>query len=1219
MCGFRGIARDITERERVEQALRQSEHRYRQLVEKANDIIYQTDLKGFFTLVNPVALRITGFSEREIVGKHFTEFIHPDYRMQTERFYKEQLTDKIPETYYEFPVVTRSGETVWLGQNTQAIAEDDTTIGFQSIARDITDRKKAEEELKSARDELEQRVAERTGELVESNESLTSEISERQKAEEALRESEERYRVLLGALPDAVVVYDPNGKATYVNDAFAETYGWTREELLGGMIDFVPTDEVQKTRDAWERTFRGEKVLLDTKRFNKNGDLRDIQLRTATLRSRDGAVSRSIVIHRDVTGFKSAEEALRKSEERYKTLYEESKRREELYRSLLNSSPDAVVIYDLEGRAQYVNPSFTRIFGWSMEEVQDKRIDFVPDAERQATMEVIRTVVWEGRPCSDFETRRYTKDGAVLDINISASRYHDHEDKPAGILVILRDVSARKRAQKELSEALETAGQLRAQAEAASQAKSDFVANMSHEIRTPMNAIVGLTDLALRTELTPKLRDYLTKIRGSSQSLLGVVNDILDFSKIEAGKLDLEYVDFGLRGVMNSLSHLLANSAARKGIEFLISIEPDVPCALMGDPLRLGQVLTNLANNAVKFTDRGEIVVSPALVEKSVQGAKIEFSVKDTGIGIPLEQLPELFESFTQGDGSTTRKHGGSGLGLTICKRLTEMMGGEIRVQSRPGQGSTFSFVLEFDRQPEEKEITHIPPLDLVGMRVLVVDDNKTAREILEEMLKSFSFEVKAVDSGEKALEELAAAERERPYELVLMDWKMPGLDGIETAKKIDEDARLAVRVPRIIMVTAYGREDVITQARNAGLDGFLLKPVHQSLLFDTIMDVFGREAQRVSPIPLTAPGQVERAQKIRGARVLLAEDNEINQQVATEILESAGAIVRIACNGNEAVQAVEESEFDAVLMDVQMPEMDGYEATRIMRKRFAPDRLPIIAMTAHAMKGDRERCLEAGMNDHVAKPVEIDQLLSTLAQWIKRVDRPPLLHSPPICFVDTEREELIPCDLPGIDVTSGLQRLGGKGRLFRKLLKDVARDYANTADEIRDAIAQGDMALARRLTHTLKGVAGNIAAKTLYDAATRLESGLRQTDTRELAPLLDDLEDALKEVLQSSRKIESDSDANPPVPGRVHGPFNETEIRQVAPALAELAALLRNHNMRAEDLVDSMRQYLVSAGFKDQTRRLDDRLYELDYAGALKILEDIAATLNLSPEGQAP
>lgn len=1216
VCGFRGITRDITDRERVEQALRRSEQRYRQLVQKANDIIYQTDPKGYFTLVNPVALRITGFSEQEIVGKHFSELIHADYRKQTEQFYKKQSNNKIPETYYEFPLVTRSGETVWVGQNTQIMEEDDETAGFQSIARDITDRKKAEDGLKRARDELEVRVEERTRELVEANDRLTREISERKKVEDALRESEERYRVLLRALPDAVVVYDPDGKATYVNDAFTETYGWSREELLGGIIDFVPPEEVQATRDAWERTFRGEKVLFETKRFNKAGDVLQIQLSTATLRSRDGALSKSIVIHRNVTGFKGAEEALRASEERHRKLYEESRRREELYRSLLNSSPDAVVIYDVEGRTQYVNPSFTRIFGWTMEEVQDKRIDFVPESEREATMEIIRNVVWEGRPCSDFETRRLTKDKAVLDITISASRYHDHDDNPAGILVILRDISARKKAQKELSEALETSRQLRAQAEAASEAKSDFVANMSHEIRTPMNAIVGLTDLALRTELTPKLRDYLTKIRGSSQSLLGVVNDILDFSKIEAGKLDLEYVDFGLNGVMNNLSHLLANAAAKKGIEFLISIDPDVPCFLIGDPLRLGQVLTNLANNAVKFTERGEILVRASLLGKSSQRTRIEFSVADTGIGISPELLPKLFESFTQADGSTTRKHGGSGLGLTISKRLVEMMGGEILVKSTPGQGSTFSVLLEFDRQAEEKEISHIPPTDLLGMRVLVVDDSPSARQILSEILKSFSFEVKAVESGDKAIEELVAAENDRPYELVIMDYKMPGMDGIETANKIDADARLAVRIPRIIMVTAFGREDVMFQARKAGLDGFLLKPVQQSMLFDTIMEVFGREAERVSPIPLTAPGQIETAEKIRGARVLLAEDNEINQQVATEILESAGAIVRIACNGHEAVQAVEESEFHAVLMDVQMPEMDGYEATRIIRTSYTADELPIIAMTAHAMKGDREKCLEAGMNDHVPKPVEIDQLLSTIAQWIKPVDRAPDFRPPPTLILDIERDEWFPRDLPGIDIQSGLERLGGKKRLFKKLLTEVGRDYANAAGEIRDALADGDIGLAGRLAHTIKGVSGNIAAEDLYAAATRLDAELQREDTPNLDALVDDFEAALNDVLESSRRIVYVSDAPVPAQDRLLEHVSDNEIQQVAPALVELAELLRKHNMNAEDMVDSMRQHLVSLGFRNQLQRVDDRLYELDYAGALEIVKEIASTLNVSLEG---
>ncbi len=826
-----------------------------------------------------------------------------------------------------------------------------------------------------------------------------------------------------------------------------------------------------------------------------------------------------------------------------------------------------------------------------------------------------------------YEDPAQTKQITVYEDKVPGDRTTEVYRAPTqdgGFVFVINDITERKKAENELriaKEALEIRinelndarlamlnmmedlDDARNEADEATKAKSEFLANMSHEIRTPMNAIIGMSHLALKTDLNPKQYDYLKKIDISAKSLLGIINDILDFSKIEAGKMDMEAVDFQLEETLDNISTLVGIKTQEKGLELLFKTDPSVPTALVGDPLRLGQILTNLSNNAVKFTDTGEIVISTELAQKDGTQVTLKFSVQDTGIGMTSEQAAKLFQPFMQADSSTTRKFGGTGLGLTISKRLAEMMGGKIWVESEQGRGSTFSFTANFGLGKEKAKKQYKPASELRGMRVLVVDDNATSRDILQEMLESFTFEVTVAASGPEGITELENAEEDKPFELVVMDWKMPDMDGIEASKRIKAHKGLN-KIPAIVLVTAYGREEIMQQAEEVGLEGFLLKPVNPSILFDTIIQAFGEEVPETSRIALRREQETNAFEDIRGANVLLVEDNEINQQVAKEILEGVGLNVVLANNGQEAVNAIKENSYDAVLMDVQMPVMDGYTATRKIREwesevgmrnaevgeqreegerlgRWEGEKkseiqstkntadknpqsefkgLPIIAMTAHAMAGDEEKSLQAGMNAHVSKPIDPDQLFSTLQKWIKpgekraQAQQPEIPAAVPESPITKPETDDLPDSLPGFDLAAGLKRLLGNKGLYKKLLLDFHTNYGGAADEIRRSLAAKDFDQVHSLVHNIKGLAGNLEATNLQKAAMELEGLVRgkvagTIDDLDLDRKFAGLEDALGEALNAvqilgpatnKKTIESVNNTKAPVPDELKKKITE-------------------------------------------------------------------------------
>ncbi len=790
----------------------------------------------------------------------------------------------------------------------------------------------------------------------------------------------------------------------------------------------------------------------------------------------------------------------------------------------VEQSPVSIVITDTCGNIEYVNPKFADVTGYTQAEAVGKnprilKSGEIPAEEYQQLWSTITAgKVWRG----EFHNRR--KNGELYWESASISPIQDRDGRIIHFLAVKEDITARKRVEAELNETNRQLVLARSRAEAANTAKSDFLANMSHEIRTPMNGVIGMTGLLLETELSQEQQQYAQIVRTSGEALLAIINDILDFSKIEAGKLELETLDFDLRATLEDTADLLAIKAREKNLDLVCIIEPGVPILLRGDPGRLRQIFVNLGGNAVKFTHCGGITIRASLEHQTEERAALRFTVTDTGIGIPADKREMLFSPFTQADSSTTRKYGGTGLGLAISKQLAELMGGTIGLESTENLGSTFWFTAMFEKQPADRISKPEPLADLSGERILVVDDHDTNRLLVTTLLKSWGCRFAEAQDGETALKCLLdAVEQGEPYRIALLDMQMPGMDGAELSRRIKGHRELCKT--QLIMMTSVAERGDAARFSALGFAGYLTKPLRQSHLRDCIAMVVGRDhsPDTAAAAALITRHTISEAQK-RRVRILLAEDNTTNQLVAVKLLEKLGYRADVAANGQEAIATLRAIPYDLVLMDCQMPEMDGFEATRHIRnpESEVPNHdVPIIAMTAHAMKGDREKCLEAGMNDYISKPVSPHALMESLNRWIPRE------ASGTVCEIragDTEPATAAqPPTHPVFDRAAMLSRLLDDEALAASVIQVFLADIPLQIEALRKRLESGDAGGSERQAHTLKGAAANVGGDALSAAASEIETASKSGN---LAAALNHLPELEKQFLLLKSEMLKQRDA---------------------------------------------------------------------------------------------
>ncbi|MDH5645536.1 MAG: PAS domain S-box protein [Candidatus Heimdallarchaeota archaeon] len=1160
-CIYVAIVRDMTVEYQTHEELEflvnqrtnellESEALNRQILDSAGEGIYGINTVGEAIFINPSAASMLGYEPDELIGDQMHARVHHSYPDGSQYDPKDC---PIYETFTSGAVHKKSDEVLWC-KNGSAIpveyiskpihSNSGEIIGAVVTFSDITERLEVEQNLKALNTRLEYHVEMRTAELKRSQNVL----NRAQKiahlgswnwdiTTDELSWSDEIYRIF-GLAPNAF-------EATY--NAFVDTIHPQDRDMVSAAVNTSLADP------AVPYDIEHRIVLPD-------GEIRHVHELGEITRDSDNTPVYMIGIVHDVT-------ELKKSQQESKQAIHNLAKNERVLRLALSSAGAGYFHFDVNKSALFWDPRSMEIYGVTESEFKGCLDDWSSrlHAEDRSKYSAEFLKALQDQTATSFRLgyRIQLTDGEVRHIQVAGYVERDLAGEASEVHGLHFDITESKQAEQKLIDALEIA-------DLANRAKSEFLAVMSHEIRTPMNAIIGMSNLVMNTDLAPRQHSYLEKVVSSAESLLHVINDILDFSKIEAGQLQLECIDFRLDEVLDKLTHLVALKAQEKGLEFLFSISNKLPESLKGDPTRLLQVIVNLANNAVKFTESGEIILTIEVVAESEDKLEVKFEIRDTGIGIEEENKQYLFKSFSQADASVTRKYGGTGLGLAIVKKLVNLMGGNIGFDSKAGSGSCFYFTVPFGRSKQGSQTDTALLKNMHNLHVLVVDDSDSARLILKETLEGFGFTVTVAATCSEAISKLKTAEqRGNPYKLILMDWKMPEQSGVEGAKLILGQDKSHV-TPVVMMVTAYNSEDLAAEIENIAVAATLVKPVSPSSLLDAILNAFKEEQIQSSTLSKNAYYDTDLVTGLSGKYVLVVDDNDLNMELVVELLREADVVTSSACNGEEAVKLLSEQSFDAVLMDIHMPVMDGLEATRIIRNTPELSSMPVIALTADSMDSEKEKILSAGVNDVIVKPIKVNLLLEILAKNLADIKTDSLLSFEE----NVPQEQTIDFNIPGVDIQAGLETCNGKINLYKRLLNKFTDEF-DFIEKFKNSLKVNDFDSAERLVHTIKGSAGNIGAYGIQKSADALQSEIiKKSDNKKIMRLYAKLKRELVSVVKAIGKINLEPENN--IKAENTNPTN------LIPALDELSSLLADDDTDATEKIENISIELKNSQFEN-------------------------------------
>ncbi|MCW9035034.1 MAG: PAS domain S-box protein [Rhodospirillales bacterium] len=1146
----KALNEEIETRELMEIALREREEFFRALFDNAAVGISTTNTEGHFIQFNDLWAEMLGYERPELDSLTPADITHPDDREDSWSKLQKLIQGELDFFRVEKRYVRKDGSILWGDLSVAPIKDaEGNVVAAMAVCVDVTERRVAEEALAKTSAQLKQTIDHIPGSLFQTD-----------KKGIITRTNDLLYKLF--QFPDGVAEIGSSIHDLYKFQA-------KRGDLGEGDIDIL-------TEKAVEAFFSSQVNVYE--RNIPNGQTLELR-RTPT---EDGGV---LIIAVDITDRKKAEEELA--------------RQTDMLQTIISSVDQGIVLADPDHNVILFNKRMTTLSGF-----EEDYLMGTPsfDSATEHWFEV-NNIDKKGLESAFEVTRRNRYEMFEVSSHDITLEVRNNPLPNGGFVRTFTDISERKKAEEAIDEA-------RQAAEAATKAKSDFLANMSHEIRTPLNAVLGLNYLAQQTDLSIQQREYLHKMSVASKTLLGIINDILDFSKIEAGKMELEAVEFPLEEVLHNISAMMLPKAEEKGLEFIFSVAPDVPFCLVGDSLRLSQILINLTNNALKFTDDGEITIDIRRMDTEGDEVLLAFTVEDTGIGLTPDQVDRLFESFTQADASTTRKYGGTGLGLTISKNLARLMGGEIGVKSSHGKGSLFFFTAKF-KFNEVEDRAALVPANIANGSVLLVDDNAASLKVLSKMFGNLKLAVTTAKSGEEALKLNKDRVPDQAFDLIVTDLDMPNIDGVTLLKELQKQNKDDKHSRYALMVSGEKKAEAEEKIHGIRLNGLLLKPLEPTSLSDALIAIADDQYLITDTFHEVSNPQ-DLVKTIAGAQVLLVEDNEVNQLVASGILEDAGFVVEVANNGQEAVDQIMQAggvdKFDAVLMDLQMPVMDGFEATAKIRGKYNPEQMPIIAMTAHALDEEKQKCIEAGMNDHVAKPVDPAVLFTALVRWIKKKThgvKPQQVEQEVMPTPNPSEKSTNgdwPDTLPGLDVKGALDRLNGNRAAYGKILNLFKKDKATVVKNLVKLVAVGNMTEAKALSHSLKGVAGNVAATDLYNVAKSLDDAIKEERTEELNDLLKATSDAFKVVVGSIDQLLSWGQAD-------DGQDNDG----LGELLLELHRFLKRNNLMAKKKFAELKEMIDQQAFEQELQTMDQKIARLDLKGAAIDLAKIAKTLKIS------